>query len=180
MCIRDRFLSYVLRHKPDAIGLQLDPEGWAEIDQLIARSDIPLTRDLLREVVRSSDKKRFAISPDGDFIRANQGHSVAIDLGLPPKEPPEFLYHGTATRFLDDILTQGLLPQGRTHVHLSADRETAVKVGQRHGKPVILIIPALAMHQDGHPFLQAENGVWLTKAVPAKALRVDRSAPAGV
>lgn len=166
-----KFLSYVLRHKPDAIGLELDPEGWANIEELVAKADIPITLDLLQKVVTTSDKKRFAISDDGISIRANQGHSIEVNLGLEPKEPPEFLYHGTATRFLDAIRKQGILPQNRQYVHLSADRETATVVGKRHGKPVILIIPALKMHQKGHQFLQAENSVWLTIAVPANSIR---------
>lgn len=165
-----KFLSYVLRHNPDDIGLELDPEGWANIDELIAKADIPLTQSLLKEVVATSDKKRFIISEDGLFIRANQGHSIAINLGLEPVEPPELLYHGTATRFLDSIVEQGLLPQNRQYVHLSAEKETAIKVGQRHGKPVVLTIPALHMHRQGHQFFQAQNGVWLTIAVPAEAI----------
>jgi putative RNA 2'-phosphotransferase len=170
-----KFLSYILRHKPDAIGLDLDPEGWADIEELIEKADIPITRDLVHEVVATSDKKRFAISADGLSIRANQGHSVAVDLGLEPVEPPEFLYHGTATRFLGNIKAQGLLPQNRQYIHLSADHDTAVSVGQRHGKPVVLIIPALQMHQQGHQFFQAKNGVWLTKLVPADTLQVTGS-----
>lgn len=165
-----KFLSYILRHKPDAIGLDLDPEGWANIEELIAKADIPLDLDTLREVVATSDKKRFAISTDGLFIRANQGHSIAVNLGLEPVEPPEFLYHGTATRFLESIREQGLLPKNRQYVHLSADQETATKVGQRHGKPVVLTIPARAMHQKGHKFFQAKNSVWLTENVPPEAI----------
>ncbi|MDO5658471.1 MAG: RNA 2'-phosphotransferase [Paracoccus sp. (in: a-proteobacteria)] len=161
-----KFLSLVLRHKPEAIGLQLDPEGWADIDTLMARADIPLTRELISEVVATSEKKRFAISPDGRSIRANQGHSIAVDLGLVAVEPPEQLFHGTASRFLDSIRAQGLLPQNRQYVHLSADLETAVVVGQRHGKPVVLSLPALEMHRQGHVFSRAENGVWLTGPVP--------------
>ncbi len=162
-----KFLSFVLRHKPDAIGLKLDPEGWVNIEELIAKADMPLSLDILHEVVTTSDKMRFVISDDRQSIRANQGHSVAVDLGLEPIEPPEFLYHGTATRFLDPIKKQGILPQNRQYVHLSADRETATIIGKRHGKPVVLVIPALKMHQKGHQFLQAENSVWLTRAVPA-------------
>ncbi|WP_400083105.1 RNA 2'-phosphotransferase [Yoonia sp. R78084] len=165
-----KFLSYILRHKPDAIGLTLDPEGWANIEELIAKADISLDRDTLRKVVATSDKKRFAISADGLSIRANQGHSIAVNLGLEPAEPPELLYHGTATRFLESIKVQGLLPQNRQYVHLSADHDTAVSVGQRHGKPVVLTIPALQMHHQGHQFFQAKNGVWLTERVLAGAI----------
>lgn len=166
-----KFLSYVLRHKPDSIGIELDPEGWASIDELIKKADIPLTKDLLYEVVATSDKKRFAISADGRTIRANQGHSAAVDLGLQPKQPPEFLYHGTATRFLNSINEQGLLPQNRQHVHLSTDAETAIKIGQRHGKPIVLTILTLRMFQQGHQFFQAENGVWLTKNIEPKFIQ---------
>jgi len=161
-----KFLSYILRHKPDAIGLTLDPEGWANIEELIAKADIPLDLDMLCKVVATSDKKRFAISADGLFIRANQGHSIEVNLGLEPVEPPELLYHGTATRFLDSIKAQGLLPQNRQYVHLSADTETATKIGQRHGKPVVLTIPALKLHKKGQQFFQAQNSVWLTEKVP--------------
>ena len=166
-----KFLSYILRHKPDAIGLTLDPEGWADIKDLIAKADIPITNDLLHKVVATSDKKRFAISEDGLSIRANQGHSIEVNLGLEPIEPPEFLYHGTATRFLKSIREQGLLPKNRQYVHLSTDKETATKVGQRHGKPVVLTIPALQMHQQGRQFFQAQNGVWLTDEVPSDTLQ---------
>ncbi len=163
-----KFLSYVLRHKPDAIGIELDPEGWADIEDLITKADILITHSLLHEVVATSEKKRFAISMDGLSIRANQGHSVDIDLGLKSIQPPEFLYHGTATRFLDSIKVNGLLPQNRQYIHLSVDIETAIKVGQRHGKPVVLTIASLQMHQQGHQFFQAQNGVWLTvKIEPA-------------
>lgn len=165
-----KFLSYVLRHKPDAVGLTLDPEGWANIEDLITKADIPLDLGLLHEVVNTSNKKRFAISNDGLFIRANQGHSIEVNLGLEPVEPPELLYHGTATRFLESIKAQGLLPQNRQYVHLSPDHDTAVSVGQRHGIPVVLAIPALQMHQQGHQFFQAKNGVWLTEGVPPETI----------
>lgn len=167
-----KFLSKVLRHDPASIGLALDAEGWADVDDLIARSRRPLTRDLVAEVVRENDKQRFALSADGSRIRANQGHSVAVDLALAPVEPPETLYHGTATRFLDSILKQGLIPGRRQHVHLSADPETARKVGRRHGRLVVLALPAREMHDDGRTFFRSENGVWLTDAVPAARLTV--------
>src|SRR5437879_3473937 len=131
-----KFLSYVLRHRPDEIGLTLDPNGWALVSDLIDRSkvaSIQLTEALLQEIVRSSDKQRFAFSDDGMKIRANQGHSVAVDLALQPQQPPEFLFHGTAIRFLDAIRVAGLKPMNRQHVHLSPDQATATKVGQRHG-----------------------------------------------
>jgi putative RNA 2'-phosphotransferase len=168
-----KFLSFVLRHKPDAIGLTLDPQGWASIDELLTRSDAAGTRfsrDDLLQIVETSDKKRFSLSADGLRIRAAQGHSVTVELGLSPQEPPSILYHGTATRFVDSILSEGLKPQARQQVHLSADEATAYRVGQRHGKPVIFKIAALRMHEKGFKFFRAENGVWLTDQVPPEFL----------
>ena len=167
-----KYLSYVLRHKPDAIGLSLDAEGWADVDEIIAKADIPITRKQIERAVSENDKRRFALSPDGRLIRARQGHSVAVDLGLVPREPPEALYHGTADMFMESIFEQGLLPRGRQHVHLSADLETATKVGGRHGRVVILTLPARAMHEGGHRFYLSENGVWLTDHVPAASIRL--------
>ncbi len=166
-----KFLSFVLRHKPEAIGLTLNENGWANIDELISKANssgevTPLDRALIQEVVDTSDKQRFIISDDEQSIRANQGHSINIDLQLNPAIPPEFLYHGTATRFLDGILKEGLKPQQRQHVHLSTNIETATAVGQRYGKPVILKIKALLMHEQGFKFYLSENGVWLTGRVP--------------
>lgn len=165
-----KFLSYVLRHEPQAIGLQLDREGWAIVGELIActkQAGRYLDDVLLREVVASSDKKRFAISDDGLRIRAVQGHSTdTVAIAYVERVPPEVLYHGTATRFLDSILQEGLKPGSRQHVHLSEDVETAKAVGQRYGKPVVLKIEALRMHQQGRKFFQADNDVWLTEQVP--------------
>lgn len=161
-----KFLSLVLRHRPEAIGLGLDDNGWANIDELLEKSGKGWTRGQIEETVKHNDKQRFALSDDGQMIRANQGHSVNIDLGFTPTTPPEYLYHGTATKFIDSIMRQGLLPRSRQHVHVSADTDTATQVGKRHGKLVILRIPALAMHQAGHVFFQATNGVWLTEHVP--------------
>ena len=165
-----KFLSFILRHEPQAIGLQLDAEGWADIDSLMtgaAKEGRVLDRVIIRTVVDSSDKKRFALSDDGQRIRAVQGHSApSVNLQHIEKEPPEFLYHGTATRFLDSIFQQGLVAGSRHHVHLSQEALTAVAVGQRHGKPVVLKIESLRMHQQGFKFFQAENGVWLTETVP--------------
>lgn len=169
-----KFLSYVLRHQPQAIGLTLDREGWAEIAQLIAGAQTAghtLDIGLIREVVASSDKKRFAISQDGLSIRAVQGHSTAsVAIAFAEKQPPEILYHGTASRFLDSILREGLKPGERQYVHLSAELATAVAVGQRYGKPVVLKVHALQMHQQGLRFFQAENGVWLVETVPVEYL----------
>lgn len=164
-----KFLSLVLRHKPEEIGLVLDANGWADVDELIRlvnQHGRSLTRELLNRVVAENEKKRFAFSDDGNRIRASQGHSVEIDLALTPSAPPELLYHGTATRFLDSIRATGLHSANRQHVHLSRDMETATKVGQRHGKPAILTILSGAMHASGHAFYLSANGVWLTDQVP--------------
>lgn len=167
-----KFLSYVLRHKPGAIGLELDDQGWALIDDIIAKADTPIDRDAIELAVANNNKQRFAISEDGARIRARQGHSIKVDLGLAPQTPPEVLYHGTATRFLESIMAQGLKPGSRQHVHLSADLETARQVGQRHGKVIVLQVLAADMAATGHPFYQSENGFWLTKPVPAKWLKL--------
>ncbi|WP_439544534.1 RNA 2'-phosphotransferase [Hyphomicrobium sp.] len=168
-----KFLSFVLRHKPDAIGLALDPQGWVRIDELIEKGNVArprFSREDLLHVVKTSDKKRFSISTDGLRIRAAQGHSVSVDLGLPPQAPPPVLLHGTATRFIDSILREGLKPQDREQVHLSTDEATARRVGQRHGKAAILKIDALRMHAQGFKFYLADNGVWLTDQVPPEFL----------
>lgn len=165
-----KFLSYILRHEPQSIGLKLNSEGWANIDELVNctnQSGKIISLELILKVVESSDKKRFAISADGLSIRAVQGHSTeSVAITYAEKEPPEFLYHGTAKRFLESIKQQGLLAGKRQHVHLSEDIETASAVGQRYGKPVLLVIDALLMHQQGFTFYQADNGVWLTNSVP--------------
>ncbi len=170
-------LSYVLRHAPEKANLTLDIGGWVQISDLLKglkESGGAISRDQLDYVVANNDKKRFTISDDGLKIRAAQGHSVKIVNDLMPITPPEKLYHGTATRFLDKILADGLKPMSRQHVHLSADIETAVKVGQRHGKPIILNIASAQMAADGHKFYQADNGVWLTGAVPPQYLSSSR------
>jgi putative RNA 2'-phosphotransferase len=168
-----KFLSFVLRHQPEAIGLSLDQQGWASVEDLIAKGNTAGTQfsreDLLR-VVETSDKKRFSLSDDGQRIRAAQGHSVAVELGLSPQEPPSVLYHGTATRFVASILAGGLTPQTRQQVHLSMDEATARRVGQRHGEPAIFRVEAGRMHANGFKFFIADNGVWLTDHVPAEFL----------
>jgi putative RNA 2'-phosphotransferase len=164
-----KFISLVLRHKPERIGLQLDGNGWAGIDELLrlaGEAGKNISRALLEEVVADNDKQRFDISEDGKRIRANQGHSVDIDLALDPVAPPAVLYHGTATRFLQSIREQGLMHGNRQHVHLSLERGTATNVGQRHGKPLILAIDAARMHAEGHLFYVSKNGVWLCHHVP--------------
>lgn len=176
-----KLLSLVLRHQPEAIGLTLDDGGWVDVDRLIDQAvahDKPLDRELLEEIVATSDKKRFAFSPDGQRIRANQGHSIHVELGLSPQTPPATLFHGTATRFLTSIEAQGLVPGSRQHVHLSVDFETAERVGARHGKPLVLPIQAEAMYRDGHVFFLSENGVWLTDAVPVRYIELTSGAGA--
>jgi putative RNA 2'-phosphotransferase len=163
-----KLLSYVLRHRPDSIGLALDPQGWAAVDDLLAQlgaSGHELDRALLERVVAENDKQRFAFSADRTRIRASQGHSVAVDLALDPAAPPDVLFHGTASRFLKSILATGLRAAGRHHVHLSADAETARKVGARHGFPAVLRVDAARMQADGIVFYCSDNGVWLTGAV---------------
>jgi putative RNA 2'-phosphotransferase len=173
---KSKFLSYVLRHAPDSIGLTLDANGWADISDLLtkaAASGTSLDGATLEAVVATSDKKRFTLSADGSRIRAAQGHSVTVELDLAPTTPPETLYHGTATRFLGAIRLEGLKPGSRQQVHLSADEVTAMAVGQRHGKPVVLRVAAGAMHTGGHVFTRADNGVWLVDAVPPQFLGID-------
>lgn len=166
-----KFLSYVLRHKPEAIGLTLDQQGWANIDELIQcaqKNNEQLDYELLLTVVKTSDKKRFALSPDGLKIRASQGHSThQVHIDYKEQIPPEYLFHGTATRFLDSILEQGLIPQSRHHVHLSSNKQTAIMVGKRHGQPTVLRIDALSMYKHGFKFYLSDNGVWLTEMVPS-------------
>ncbi|MEU4150556.1 RNA 2'-phosphotransferase [Streptomyces sp. NPDC026659] len=167
-----KYLAKHLRHQPERIGLTLDAGGWVEIDALMtaaAAHGFRFTREELDHVVAVNDKKRYAV--DGTRIRASQGHTVDVDLGLPPATPPPYLYHGTVARALDAIRTEGLRPMSRHDVHLSADRETATRVGSRRGRPVVLPVDAAAMHRDGHVFRVSANGVWLTEAVPARYLR---------
>ncbi|MBG0853970.1 RNA 2'-phosphotransferase [Streptomyces spinoverrucosus] len=167
-----KYLSKHLRHQPERIGLTLDEGGWVEIDALIAAAaahGFRFTREELDRVVATNDKKRFAI--EGTRIRASQGHSIDVDLGLPQAPPPPYLYHGTVAGHLDAIRAEGLRPMNRHDVHLSGDRETATRVGARRGRPVVLAVDAGAMHRDGHVFQVSANGVWLTKAVPPRYLR---------
>lgn len=169
-----KFLSLILRHEPHKIGLVLDGNGWADVDRLLqqaAAHGVAISRALLQTIVSSSDKQRFALSDDGQRIRANQGHSIAsVDLDLGPSAPPRLLYHGTASRFIDPIRASGLIPGSRNHVHLSADLATASKVGSRHGKLVLLTVRAGDMAENGHAFYVSQNGVWLTAAVPVAYL----------
>jgi putative RNA 2'-phosphotransferase len=165
-----KFLAKHLRHAPDALGLTLQPGGWASVDELLAASErtgFPISYDDLIECVETNDKKRFSFDDTGDLIRANQGHSVEVDLQLVEQQPPDVLYHGTVERFLASIMAEGLKKGKRHHVHLSKDVATARKVGSRRGKPVILQVDATRMQSHGYTFFISMNGVWLTDAVPA-------------
>lgn len=168
-----KYLSRHLRHDPGRIGLVLDEGGWADIDELLAaceRRGMRVSRAQLDEVVARNDKRRFAIDPTGRRIRASQGHTIPVDLGLAPLAPPAWLYHGTVAASLAGIRAEGLRPMRRQHVHLSPDRETATRVGARRGRPVVLSVDAGAMHAAGHVFWRSDNGVWLTDAVPVAFL----------
>ena len=168
---KGKFLSLVLRHQPDTIGIALDEAGWVDVDVLMSaltRHNRRMSRETLEEVVRTNDKQRFSFSQDGTRIRANQGHSVDIALGYQPATPPEILFHGTPQQFVDTIAGEGLKKMKRHHVHLHVDVATSTAVGQRRGKPVLLKVRALAMHQAGHEFYVTPNDVWLTDHVPAE------------
>ena len=168
-----KFLAKHLRHAPEALGLSLQPGGWVPVDDLLAASNrigFPISYDELVECVETNDKQRFSFDESGDLIRANQGHSTAVDLQLEQKQPPEILYHGTVERFLDSIMAEGLKKGKRHHVHLSKDTETARKVGARRGKPIILQVDAGKMHGQGFKFYLSVNGVWLTESVPSSCL----------
>jgi putative RNA 2'-phosphotransferase len=164
-----KYLSKYLRHAPDELGLTLQPGGWVPVDDLLAAADrggFPITFDELVECVETNDKQRFSFDITGELIRANQGHSVEVDLQLEQREPPDVLYHGTVSRFLASIMAEGLDKGKRHHVHLSKDVETARKMGSRRGQPIILVVNAGRMHRDGHQFFRSANGVWLTDSVP--------------
>ena len=168
-----KYLAKHLRHQPDALGLALGPGGWVNVDDLLAASagaGFTISYDELIECVETNDKKRFAFNETGDLIRANQGHSVEVDLQLEKREPPEILFHGTVEQFLVSIMAEGLKKGKRHHVHLSKDIDTARKVGARRGKPVILQVATGRMHSEGYTFFRSVNGVWLTDAVPADFL----------
>lgn len=166
-----KFLSYVLRHHPESIGLSLDKNGWASVDQLVrkARQDgRELDLSLIRKIMQTGDKQRFILSDDEQYIRAGYGHSIDIELPLKPKQPPKVLYHGTAKRNVSSIIEKGIRPGNRKFVHLSAKKDDARDVGSRHGKPVILTVEAGKMEKEGYDFFQSDSepGIWLTKKVP--------------
>ena len=166
-----KYLSFILRHQPDSIGLELTDEGWANISELIGKTrKFKLTKELINTVVETNDKKRFLVSEDGLRVKANQGHSVEVKLELKPMTPPDVLLHGTAERFLDSIFEQGLTKQQRHHVHLSEIQKTALSVGARYGKPVLLKIDSKQMYEDGFEFFKTENDVWLVGSVPVNYL----------
>ncbi|MBD2166754.1 RNA 2'-phosphotransferase [Calothrix membranacea FACHB-236] len=170
-----KFLSKHLRHKPADIGIKLAPGGWVEINELItacAKNKFPITRQELQLVVESNDKQRFSFDSTGTLIRANQGHSVEVDLQLEPVVPPDVLYHGTAKQSVESILQTGLSKMSRHHVHLSKDIATAKNVGARHGKPVVFAVDAAAMHQADYIFYCSDNGVWLVDNVPTEYLQI--------
>lgn len=175
MSLKDtsKFLSLILRHKPQLVGLELDEHGWADVEDLIRRVNRKRQLDLptLEQIVATDEKQRYSFSADSKLIRANQGHSIPVDVELEELEPPEILYHGTARRYGSSIITQGLLKMSRLYVHLSSDVETAEKVGRRHGKPIIFRVESLRMFNDGYKFYRSVNGVWLTEHVPAKYLK---------
>ena len=167
-----RFISMILRHKPEVIGITLDEHGWADVSKLIegVNKVHPLDMETLEEIVRTNEKQRFSFNEDKTKIRANQGHTIPVDVELEEKVPPEFLYHGTGDKYVESIDYTGLEPRQRLYVHLSTDKEMAAKVGQRHGKPVVYCVNSGQMAKDGYVFYLSVNGVWLTKAVPVKYL----------
>ena len=168
-----KYISLILRHKPEVIGITLDDHGWADTQALIegVNRTYPLTMELLEEIVRTDEKQRYSFNADKSRIRANQGHSIPIDADLAETEPPEMLYHGTGEKSVSSIEREGLRPMSRLYVHLSPDTETSRSVGSRHGKPVIYIVLAGEMYRSGYRFYRSANGVWLTKEVPVRFLK---------
>ena len=162
-----KFLSLILRHKPEAVGITLNEHGWADVEELITgvQKTRPFDRETLERIVAADEKQRYSFNKDHTLIRANQGHSIPVDVELPVMEPPEILFHGTGEKYAASIDVQGLLPKGRLYVHLSGDMETARKVGARHGKPVVYQVQSKQMTRDGFIFYLSVNGVWLTKTV---------------
>lgn len=168
-----RFISLILRHKPETIGIALDEHGWAKVAELIDGISKTQYIDMamLEKIVATDNKQRFSFNEDKTLIRANQGHSISVDVELPEKKPPVVLYHGTGEKYVSSIDEQGLIPKSRLYVHLSKDEQTAKTVGSRHGKPVIYEIHADEMYEDGYQFYLSVNGVWLTKSVPTKYMK---------
>ena len=169
-----KFIALILRHQPEAIGITLDEHGWANVDELLEgiNKTYSLTMEGLEEIVRTDEKQRYSFNADKTLIRANQGHSIAVDVELEKMAPPEILYHGTGEKYKASIEEQGLIPKSRLYVHLTDDPDTAVRVGRRHGKPVVYRVAAGQMQRDGYEFYRSVNGVWLTKAVPKDYIAV--------
>ena len=168
-----KYMSLILRHKPETIGITLDEHGWADVDELIAgiaRTHV-FNRDILEEIVRTDEKQRYSFNDDKTLIRANQGHSIPVDVELEEAVPPDYLWHGSAVKYETSIDEKGLISKSRLYVHLSKDAETATKVGSRHGRPVLYIVSSGQMYRDGYKFYLSKNGVWLTKEVPVKYLK---------
>ncbi|MDR8393965.1 RNA 2'-phosphotransferase [Aliifodinibius sp. S!AR15-10] len=166
-----KFLSYILRHHPESIGLEVDRQGWAHLPSLVEKannSGRSVSEDIIQKIIAQSDKQRFRLSDDGNYIRAGYGHSIDVDLDLDPIRPPDVLYHGTAKKNLDSILAKGLHPGSRNLVHLSANISDAMEVGSRHGRPYLLTIASLKMYNAGHPFYQSDSepNIWLVESVP--------------
>lgn len=167
-----KFISLILRHKPETIGITLDEYGWADVEELIAgiRKTRMFDMEMLEEIVRTDSKMRYSFNEDKTLIRANQGHSIPVDVELPVTIPPEYLYHGTGRKYVESIEKIGLVPKSRLYVHLSGDIDTAIKVGSRHGKPVVYRVASGRMQEDGFVFYRSVNGVWLVKEVPTAYL----------
>ena len=170
-----KFLSLILRHRPEKAGIALDGNGWADVDELINGANktrrVAITLDDMKEVVATNDKQRFAFNDDYTKIRANQGHSISVDVELAETQPPNILYHGTSTNSMQGIMANGIRPKSRLYVHLSGDVDTATKVGKRHGLPIVLSIDSDKMHRDGLKFYLSANGVWLTEYVPVTYIK---------
>lgn len=169
-----KFISLILRHKPEAVGITLDEHGWANVEELLAgmnRAGTAIDMELLQKIVAEDEKRRYSFNEDMTLIRANQGHSIPVDVELEEAAPPDILYHGTGEKYVDSIDAQGLIPKSRLYVHLSGDKDAAVKVGQRHGKPVVYVVESGKMYKDGFKFFRSVNGVWLTKEVPVRYIQ---------
>ena len=168
-----KFISLILRHKPEAIGITLDEHGWANVEDLLDgmnRAGTAIDMELLQKIVAEDEKQRYSFNEDMTFLRANQGHSIPVDVELEEVVPPDYLYHGTGEKYMESIDRQGLIPKSRLYVHLSEDSDTAVKVGRRHGKPIIYRVKSREMYKDGFGFYKSVNGVWLAKRVPVEYL----------
>ena len=163
-----KFLALILRHKPEVIGIKLDEHGWANVSELIEgiNKQQDFNMKILEEIVRTDEKQRYSFNEDKTLIRANQGHSINVDVELEEKEPPDYLYHGTGKKYVDSISKNGIISKSRLYVHLSSDYETAINVGKRHGDPRVYRVRTRDMYKDGYKFYLSKNGVWLTKEVP--------------